>query len=229
MPTYRLVAIIPSVSGLPRDASQNAFYFTTPSAMTTGNMDALAGVLSTFYSHHPASHGTGLNDYFAADRDETTGAFEIATYLMPSTPGPTGPPVRRLFTDWQAPSSPHQPLPDQVAVCMSYKAALGSSVLVNRFRGRIFLGPLNVLSMEESSTGGGPQTPSATFMDVILGDATEILQTAVEALSFSPRWSMWSQTDWVARPIIQASVDDRFDTQRRRLERAGTRLTVPIT
>lgn len=229
MPVYKLSTHIPARTGLPKDDSVNSLYFRTAGTLTTGDLDAMIGVLSAFYTTRPTGFGLAISEYFSPDRDPSTNAVRTDAYLMPGSRGPIGTPVHSLGWTWAPNASNHQPLPDQVAVCMSYKASTVGVVNVRKYRGRIFLGPLSVDVLEEIAGGLGAQTVKPTFRGAINKSAQEVLGTAMEALSFAPRWVMWSGTDWTARDVIEVSVDERFDTQRRRLQPSGFRDKLPIT
>lgn len=224
MPTYKHVIHIPARTGLPRDDAINTLYFQTPAALDNAGHNALSAIVASFYDHHPAGHGTGINDYMDPDRDVTTNAARVDAYLMPTTAGPLGAPVHSLPFTWSAPFANLQPLPDQDAVVMSYQGDMTGVTNARKHRGRIFLGPLQANSMQESAGGLGAQSVSGTMIAIIIASAQEILGVAAEALSTSPRWVMWSHTDWAARPVVQVSVDDRFDVQRRRAQKATSRV-----
>lgn len=100
-------------------------------------------------------------------------------------------------------------LPGEVAVGLSYTAAITSGVPAARRRGRIYLGPLNAGATE--GVANAPQRPSSVFM--------LNLSRAAKGLSDGPigtRWAVYSRRDDAFRPIVAGYVDNAFDTQRRR-------------
>lgn len=233
---YKLTTHIPAITGLPRDDSINSLYFRTPAAASNADLDAMIGVLSAFYTTRPTGHGLAISEFYSPDRDATANAVRTDVYHIPSvrTLGPHGypaygTPIHALHWSWAPNASHHQPMPDQVAVAMSYRASTVGVVNVRKYRGRIFLGPFSGDVLEESAGSVAAQTVKADFIACVNLSAQEVLQTAMESLSASPRWVQWSPTDWAARDVVEVSVDDRFDTQRRRLERASSRSKLPIT
>lgn len=102
------------------------------------------------------------------------------------------------------------PLPAEVAFCLSYRAAEESGVPVARTRGRIYLGPLTTGIL--STTVAGEIRPSAANAASIRAAGVALAQQPVG----DPEWVVWSPTSLTARPIIEVSTDDAFDTQRRR-------------
>jgi len=228
MPVYKHAVHIAARTGLPADDSVNTLYTRTPAAATDGQLDAIMGIISTYYTNIPSGHAASPSYYYSADRDPASNACRIDTYLMPSTRGDIGTPVRALHFTWSPNPGSTVPLPDQVAVCQSYQASVVGVVNPRRYKGRFFLGPLNNGSMYESSGGLGAQTVNAEMRTIMNLNAQQVLGIALEALSSSPRWVQWSSADWVARDVVQASVDERFDTQRRRLQPSGFRDRVVI-
>lgn len=235
MPIYKAAVHIPARTGLPRDEAVNTLYFQSPASLTSGDMNALLGIVSTFYTHRPVGSGTSISDYISQDRDPTLNAARIDLYLAPATKltpegkqSPWGSPQHTLRFTWTAPTNAYQPLPDQVACVMSYRADLTGVINARKYRGRIFLGPLNALSMMEAASANGAQTVNQIMLNAIGGAAKEILHTAVESLSSGVKWVMFSQTDWAARTIVEVSIDDRFDTQRGRLVPSTGRFKFPI-
>jgi hypothetical protein len=228
MPVYRLAAHIAALTGLPRDDSVNTFYFASGSAMDNGKLDSIAAYVDSFYNSNPAGHGTHVSDYYAWDRDRGSGKCSFKWYLMPGAPGPIGSPIHTSTWTFGSSVTSLQNLPDNDAACLSYRGDITGVTNLRRHRGRIFLGPLNSLALQNTGSANTvPQALSGTMIAVMLGAAEE-MAAAVAALSWSPAWHMWSPTDWVSRLITQVSVDDRPDSQRRRLERASSRTSHSI-
>jgi len=113
-------------------------------------------------------------------------------------------------------------LPNECAICLSYRGALGSGLVPARHRGRIFLGPLDG-GVVDQGTGD-------TIVDVSVRNA---IATAAGALvttttSTDCPWSVFSPTNagpppWslgdlvvATDPVVAGYVDDAFDTVRSR-------------
>jgi hypothetical protein len=96
--------------------------------------------------------------------------------------------------------------PGEVAICLSYASAPNWESTTARRRGRLFLGPMASLYV------GGPR-PIQSFINqtLELGQALGVVGAGVGA-----SWMQFSQVDQVATAIATISVDDAWDTQRRR-------------
>jgi hypothetical protein len=112
--------------------------------------------------------------------------------------------------------------PSDVCICLSYHGDYVSGANRARRRGRIYLGPL-IATTAVAVTGQG-QRVNPTLVGQIL-DAAELLATTQLT---SLLWSMYSETDNQAWPIVECSVDNGFDTRRSRDNRATTRVTRAI-
>lgn len=120
-------------------------------------------------------------------------------------------PVATDFRATEIPSAGAQPMPDEVACCLSYSAGAVSGVPNARRRGRLYLGPLNVSAV--SATGNESPRPAAAFKTAVLDAAVE-WNNALEALACS--WVQYSPTAQLVTNVANCWVDDAFDTQRRR-------------
>lgn len=236
MTLYKASFHIPARTGLSRDDTVNSFYFKTPTPRSLAQLTAMAAVLEAFYNTNPSGHGTHVASYFSRDRDDTTGRCRVDWYAIPNarTVGPKGypaygPPISSDTASIVLYAGTSAPLPDQVAMCLSYRGDTAGTPNPRRRRGRIFLGPLNQLTLTETGAETNAQTISSTARQVVLGAATEQLKTAMEALPDAPRWQVWSPADWESHDVIEASMDDRYDTQRRRLQKPTVRQREVIT
>lgn len=124
---------------------------------------------------------------------------EVRAYAMPAA----GPPdyqedyAAYVKSDGQAPS--------EVALCLSYATTNAWEGTTARRRGRIFLGPLKNADVD---------TPRPS--PVMRSDALALGQALYNVGGADAMWMLWSPTDGVAAPIEVVSVDDAWDTQRRR-------------
>lgn len=222
MTTVKASIHLAATTGLPRDDVVNTLYFTKTGTPSSGDYDALGLAISHFYNTTADGSALSIAGYLGRDRDYGTNHCKTQFYVVPSSPGPTGSPVHTYSWSLIDPGV-HVTLPDQVAVVNSYHSDLTGVTNPKRRRGRIFLGPLNILALEESGSALGAQTVSAGFMADIIRSTTLIL--SAQTVSAGWTWVQWSPTDWTARTVDGGFVDDRFDTQRRRLERTTGRLT----
>lgn len=108
-------------------------------------------------------------------------------------------------------------LPEEMAICCSYSAALESGVPRARRQGRIYIGCLKLAVLDQSELHTRVSETARGALAVAAG-------ALIDAGTNGAIWSVLSVTDWdagmvvynAARPIIQGYVDDAFDVQRRR-------------
>ena len=114
------------------------------------------------------------------------------------------------------------PLPNEVALCLSMKAADSPGVNPARRRGRIYLGPVKNTALEVIDSQARPTSAVRTAV----AGAAAGLQAGFEHPA-SPglrlRWSIYSPTTDIAgtvgesfNDVLSGWVDNSFDTQRRR-------------
>lgn len=228
MTDYKFSVHIPARTGLPRDDAINSFYATPAGAVDDTDLSAAIACFENFYTLAPSGHGNSVSQFFSADRDPGSNKCRIDVYEIPATRGDLGTPIYSENFTWVPYSGSSTPLPDQVAACMSYDSIVPGATHLHRRRGRIFLGPLNSLPMAGGTTSTDPQSVAATYRSTVTAAAQE-LYTALQIPSPSWIWGQWSPTDWLVRGLKRVYMDDRFDTQRRRLERPSTRTVVVLT
>ena len=115
------------------------------------------------------------------------------------------------------------PYPSDVSICLSYRAEYPSGAQRARRRGRVYIGPLKATTGEVVSQQGIRVT-AATVTGIL--DAAELL---ADQIATPLLWAIYSPTDNLAWPIVEASVDNGFDTRRSRDNRATTRTVRTIT
>lgn len=241
MPQWYARAVIEHTSRNPADRCINGFAFEADTA------DDVAVRLIDFYNLGPGGlDGFAPSGYMATALDRTPNSSLIEVYAV-QTPAqlegaPLGSPVLRV--PWQlGPSKGPHPgfggntadLPTEVAVVLSYQADLsgvqeelpGPAPRVRpraRRRGKLYIGPLSLWALQ-SNTAGEEQRVSVDFRDSLL-DAAAVLGTS--GVPTDAAWRIWSRSDGVMRPVVLASVDDAFDTQRRRGIRQQSRITIGV-
>jgi hypothetical protein len=111
-------------------------------------------------------------------------------------------------------------LPREVALCISFRAQIPQNIPRARGRGRIF-----VPGFPESSNDAGRPTPSVQGT-LGAGYGNYFNDTlAIDAPIFP---GVFSRTQDFVYPIVEAWVDNEWDTQRRRGTRPTSRLEVPL-
>lgn len=206
MTTMRLQWSWDAATGLPADACTNTWHFISTSVDPVVGANQCIGQLNDLYD---AIKGFMSGDF--------TGDFVVKAYDL-SDPEPRVPVVTLddAFT-----FSATDGLPTEVAVCLSYHALPLSGAIAARLRGRIFIGPLALGTMD--SVGGqrrvDPDFSSALTdaASALIGDGTVTEKWAV----FSPTTAgapPWSTGELLAAtsPVVGGYVDNAFDTVRSR-------------
>lgn len=207
MTILRVNAILPELSGLPRDIVVNSWYF-----IGTDNEVTMAGEaadrLDAFY--------TGITAWRNTDGYNFPGAI-YQIYNEEDTP----PRIPGLIQSDYTATGPGSGLPSEVAACLSYHENLaGGGIPTARKKGRIFIGALDsgVISL----------TGNRIVLD---DDFVASLTTAAEALltanTAGTTWAFHSPTRGTYNAIVGGWVDNAFDTQRRRGTDSTSRVLWP--
>lgn len=203
-------------SGLPEDTIINTFHFQSfdPAADFTLEDYATIGTrLKEFYRDPVSGSSTVLFGIFSDLLAQ--GPHETRIYRM-NDPKPRAP---RYTEEWSWSAQPSGAShPAEVAVCLSFRAPLTSGVPAARRKGRVFLGPLDVNAVESNS---GDARPSAAMRTAIASYAKRLMDYKT-----GPIWSTYSEVGNSLGTVVQAWVDDSFDTQRRRGAKPNTRTVV---
>lgn len=213
------------VDGLPRDRIVNTFNFVSDTDLTDGEV-------------------TDVGDEIEAFFNATDAVVDVAvgTYISPGVSRIVKPVVRHYFMDghldgknagsphlvqtWGAPlvGASGTALPAEVACALSFHSEYNLSVEFGagtrpraRKRGRIYVGPLNQSALTTSSLRAIPAIAFTTR----LADAGVRLRDS----TMTAKWAVWSRTAQTMFPVTGLWVDDEFDTQRRRGERALSRVS----
>lgn len=124
-------------------------------------------------------------------------------------------------------------LPREIACCLSYKGLYLSGVSPKRKRGRIYLGPLALATVDTANDG----LFTSTFVNAVAAAATTLVTTSSASSTY--RWCVYSPTTdpessnpaggagsdadcWDA--VTGGWVDDEIDIQRRRGVGSGTKV-----
>lgn len=191
-------------SGMPKDRFINTFHgVTVPDPLTVdlqamcdavlGFYDSSSHGLTSYLSPWCAGDGRNVKIYNLDDEKPRAPIFEFeVTATPPITTSGTG-------------------FPNEVCCCLSYKALPVSGQVASRRRGRIYIGPLNTAT--GSITPPGDSRPAPAFQNRLLGAAQACWGELADAGFI---WSVYSPTNDAAVAIATFTVDDAFDTQRRR-------------
>lgn len=204
----RAQVVLPGKSALPEDRFITTWAFQSAGQTATeADETDVANQLIEFFNI-PASPSTrtvaGLISA-AVNRD----GCEVRTYRMADAP--PRPVTITPFT--LGPPEQQTTLPEEVAVTLSFFSLRN----VPRQRGRVFIGPLH----------GGVISNDAESRSVVdTADRNAIRNAAIRLATTAPLeadWCVLSKVNGVLYPITNGWVDNAFDTQRRRGQKATVR------
>lgn len=207
-------ARFPSFNGVPEDDCVNTWAF--GGTLANGEAGALevASRLFDFYAVTPSGGTIAVNDYLSGSLDLEVASFKIYNFADAEPRAPIYDEVQGF-----AGSNTGSPIPREIACCLSFRAAMESGTPPARRKGRVFIGPLSSFVFNGDPTGPpGDIGPGTEFIDDLRAAAITLL-AANDASVF---WAVWSRADGVFREVVAGSIDNAFDTQRRR----GVRPTV---
>lgn len=195
-------------SNLPEDRFINVFHVRSEAVMTTAHLDDVCDFIAGFYSDVPSGQSDTVAHYMNSGADASGRSVKIYDMAdaIPRSPIRTSAPVVTAF------NSTTDNLPEELAVCLSYKAAGGSGHPAARTRGRIYVGPLTLNAMT-SGSNLVQASPNNAFRDLLLAAGSQ-LQSDLNGIGY--QWCVWSPTDAILHTIVQVSVDNAWDVQRRR-------------
>lgn len=247
---YRVQAIHAHVNGLPRDSFVNTFHaYRTGGDVDRGDALDVAEAVRDFYTVNVTGETEAMMDQFS-DVVATTGHSVKVSIIDEATgvnvDGEGADPVEELAFDHtgRADAGARTGYPSEVAVCISYRSGAEGGVPARRRRGRIYFGPV-FAAIGVEGTSQVPQIPS-TFRDFCLQAADDLFER-LAGLGSTYRWCVYSRPyegraagsvpgkPWLGAiaarpgatyPITSFWMDNAFDTQRRRGERATTRTTI---
>lgn len=244
MPLTEAQAVVTfaNVSGFPRDSVVNTFAFTCDgSTSTSSKVTQLTAAIASFYNTAQSTTRT-LAYYMSHTLKRTSNAVSVKIYDIHSTLDgtPHGSPVGEgFFTLATAASNPD--LPDQVALVMTLRGFSWASQPIERpdgsdpgsevdrprqrYSGRLYLGPFNTAANADVADGTATR-PTGPLLTTILESAQDF-QNALDVNG--DLWGTWSRADADVHNVVEAQVDNRWDTQRRRLLAASGRNTIAIS
>jgi hypothetical protein len=225
----------PSMSGFTRDNVVNTFTHAFETDADVAALTGLEAALTDFYNAEDTG-GSGLSvSQLIGPQISRTAPPIFRHYGLDGhlSGGRVGSPIRvQPMALIDAPVA-GGPMPSEVAVALSYHSDFTTDVEFGagatrpraRDRGRIYIGPLAMSALiVHSDTGGNRPTVAPNIRQTLLSAGLR-LRTAEGGGGV---WSVWSRANGTVRGITEFSVDDAFDTQRRRGERAVTRQVLAV-
>lgn len=234
MPIILATTKMQPLTGLPEDTYECSLVFDDPAAATPVALaTAAAAKIVDFWNTTPAGRTNGTHHYIS-DAVSRTINSHVTCYdlnrggVAHTVVTPMGAPIYDLgFLMGVSGSS--LDLPSECAICVSFHGDLtglasdvpggapgpgGDTHPAARVRGRIFVGPLN----QNVMSSGSPTRVGSTVLD-------DLVASAMKLHSDMPSWSVWSRKNAHTVPVVGGFVDNAFDTQRRRGEKATGRHT----
>lgn len=219
----RATISLPFASGLPRDLSENTFWFNIPSGDSFAFDEAtdIIARLRNFYSVAPVSGGSIgqlLAPYITRLTSKITlVGVDVATGLDIGTP---------IFDSLDLPSSTDAgavAYPAEVACCLSFKAQPLAGTPAASLRGRVYLGP-----WAPFGTAVTPEVeysrPAGTIIGACGWAGSGLIGSGPTAGGDGLcDWIVYSRKLRTAHTVFSCYVDNEWDTQRRRGKDATSR------
>jgi hypothetical protein len=205
-------------SGLAEDVVISTFHFDTPGVakVSTAQADVIASRARNFFTT-PGTGAAGAITSFLSSLIALVG-HEVRVYDM-SDAKPRIPKAVLPFSRAVEPSS--DPLPAEVALCLSFRGTLVAGDIRRRHRGRVYIGPF--AEAESGTVVAADARPTAQLMNVLLGAGRLLADDSL--LTGNAVWCVYSGMDLALRPVTAMHVDDAWDTQRRRGARPTSRVS----
>lgn len=204
--------VFQGTSALPEDVFVNTFHFITASGpVTEADADAISADLQSFYNTTHAPGTSPLASDISGTVSRTSNASVIKVYDL-DDPMPRTPLKTYLWT--LGAGSGSVGLPNEVALCLSYRAVPASGENPRTRRGRLYIGPLQSTNI---SGVGGDVIPAAAMINKLCGAGSFL------AASATTTWAVYSRVEDQMFGVEEGWVDNAFDTQRRRGRKAQAR------
>jgi len=220
MPLYRIMHTLQDVDELSADRYVNTYFVHAPATLDDTALTTVTTALRDFYQQAHTPSTIPIVNYLG--KNVHGAGSKVKIYDM-ADPKPR--PVRheQVFTLAGTPAS-GQLIPNEVACCLTFKATPAPGVKPQSTRGRVYLGPFNVTAL--SSEGDNVDSrPKDTLRNSIL-DSAVALKAAWTAAGVT--WCIASRVQQQYYEVVNVSVDDAFDTQRRRGVKPTVRTVRPV-
>lgn len=237
MALYRIVTTFENLTGQPKDRVTNTLHFqTTEGAHDSATAAALNGHVASAYETVTAPGTAKPSQYLSAELSRV--ALPVSRAYNPLGGSPLAVSTWAGFTAAGVATG----LPGEVACCLSMNADLTNvpeeavddadpdaapERPASRRRGRIYFGPLTTQAL----SGANPERPNTVLKNILLGlgsflaNPTNPVLTAVVTELVVRSDSGFAGA---AYPIVRVSVNDAFDTQRRRGVAPTAKVTLAV-
>lgn len=199
------------------------FIFEQLGTSTNLVLSGVADILNTFFTGTVTGQTNSLDKYISAtiQRNPIPGVlrmYDITAHLDASASGP--PIYEEDFYLIHSPGAP-QPLPEEVACCISYQSLYGTDPEFApgarpraTHRGRVYIGPLDA-----SVTATGPNAEFAfatAFLNDLEAAFNNMIQLETGGVADVPSIVQWSRKMARVLPIADTWMNNAADTRRRR-------------
>jgi hypothetical protein len=214
-------------SNLSADRYVNTFYASHTGVTTPAYLQALRNAVIKFYTYNIA--GGALDTYFSPTVNGNNSTLKI--YDLDTLPPRA--PIHQYSFKKVVTAAGQGVYPAEVALAITLRAAPVAGIKAARLRGRLYIGPLRQPAGVSAGTAG--DRPTAAMMT----DFTTAVQGLVNdlaALNPITRLQVYSPTIRGSAPtsagamhqVVEASVDNAWDTQHRRGRAGTTRTTLAL-
>lgn len=234
MAVTRATVILHRESGIELDAIRNVWHFSHPAALDDNGAIILTVALTEFY--------VDVSRYFGGpiDRVPERHNIQFANLTQGATSGDKPVLSKVLFDKVFPPATTPltavqgETFPCEVAMALSFRGDItgvaeqqGTTRPAARRRGRIFLGPLNAATMMTGRADGESYISQACIDQVLL--SYETLVENINSVIPAFKHIVYSPTGQLTYEIVEASMDNAYDTIRSRGNAPLARTTKPIT
>lgn len=210
MAFYRFTVTFQGSSLLPEDQYVNSWHFDHVEPVVISDYDNVRDMLRDFYNLIPASSTNSIAS-FMSNRIQTP--VIVRAYDL-GDPMPRAPRYESTFN--LATRATGDPLPEEVALVLSFERPRVSGVPQSRRRNRVYLGPF------AETANGTDARPSLALRTVMARSARDMLDASNASVRWT--WEVNSPTYGEHGPVVGGWVDDAWDTQRRRGQSSSSRL-----
>lgn len=218
MAEYTVQYIKHLTTGLPEDDVVTTFHFKTNEAGVSQDtaLDLAGHVAASHFNATNTANGAFLEQYISGEVSRTN----LPDLRVYDELNPGSPIAETNQLSFRNKGSGFVDMPGEVSVCLSFRGAygqlleeLGTTRPKARVRGRIYEGPL------VAQTGSGvPVRPDSNMRAMLLDFADRLgdVSGIPELVAVNAQWVVWSRTNASSVPVVEAWVDNAYDTQRRR-------------
>lgn len=210
MAFYKFTVTLQGSSLLPEDQYVNTFHFDSVEPVVITDYDNVRDMLADFYNLVPSPSTTSIAG-FMSNRIQTLAT--VKGYDL-GDPLPRAPRYESSFN--LATRASGDPLPEEVALVLSFQRPKESGQPQSRRRNRIYLGPF------AESANGTDARPSVALQTTIARSARDMLDASNASVRWT--WEVNSPTYNEHGPVHDGWVDNAWDTQRRRGQASTSRL-----